>query len=709
MTLPDGRLFHACPKFRLRAVPALSATGFPGRTSPNYLAFYGNTAPARPVLTGKANQEANPSLTGPASRQRTIIHLEADMSFFHTGRRPYRPLAGGLALMMLGAVPAYAQLLEPDQQPHLLNYGPAIPNANFPQWYVDRTGLALELCTAKNDILNLCLYDPPIAANTHSQTTGFGAEAFWWITEANIPTTTGDALLVMAVEAAFNTEEPIAGDEFAFGRIRIRIDTPGPGKYLVKHPFGEEIFEVTDADGINSTLDIGTFNPDYSGPLKSRIGAFLTWDPAVAPAAPAGYIGDPNTPHRITGSPYNYNKFRVELIEGTLPAGGLDGQGNNFIETDLFAVSGKIYNGTVPTPLASRRVTYDGDRLEVLVTSAPTATVTATYDTATGSTTVPLVGDGKGYFYVSTKATMPPDVTVKAVKNGNTESSMVSPVIDIVQITDARYDPMTARMTVTAKSSMPDATLTVEPFGTPVPSNLTAVVDHLPVPPGRVKVKSSLGGEESRYVIITSESLPGDSGGGTGGGTTPPPSTGTPPTALPDIASTQVNTPVVVNVLANDSDTDGLDPASITIVTQPDPAKGSVGLIDVAGIQVIPANGYRGSEPITLSYTVKDRAGTPSSPATVTVNIIAEQITVAQAEYRSSKGNWRIRGTSNATVGNTISAYFGTTLIGSATVDAIGDWDIRTTNSPAPAAGAVMTIKSSKGTTVTPVPYTTRR
>ena len=70
--------------------------------------------------------------------------------------------------------------------------------------------------------------------------------------------------------------------------------------------------------------------------LKGKIGVFLKWDPAVAPLAPIGYLGDPNVPHRVVGSPTGNNIFRV--------AGpNIGGSGINTIQTNLFAVSGKLY------------------------------------------------------------------------------------------------------------------------------------------------------------------------------------------------------------------------------------------------------------------------------------------------------------------------------------------------------------------------------
>lgn len=605
-------------------------------------------------------------------------------------------LATAAVFSLTGA--ASAQLLEPDQVPHLDSYGGKYGDSTFPVWYSDRAGVALELCTANNDLIGACIYDPVIAGNTFSQSIGFGAEAFWWAADTSMPFGTGTASLVLAVEAAFANEDPVPKDEFTFGRVRMRIDVPEAGTYKVTYPFGEETFTV-DAPGIkaiNTTMDTGTFSGDNSGPLKSKIGAFLVWDGG----APPGYVGDGATPHTVTGSPYDFNKFRVEKVGGGPSA-----------ETNLFVVSGKRWSGQIETPLAKRRVTYDGYRLEVLASSAPNATVTATYNGITN----PLVSDGKGFFYLATPVTpMPKTVLVKAAQSGNAANSFESNVVDIVNVTEAVYDPDLKVLKVNGVSSMsnpvdgsPKAALRVEPFGSAIPSDMRAEIGGINVPPARVRVTSSYGGSELKIVTINNSSpaappVPG---------TTPAPQpTESAPVTSPDNALTQINTNVVVDVLANDSDPDGLNPASIVIQPPPDAAKATIGLIDIAGIQVKPAADYGGANgPITFKYTVADTKGNRSQPTDVTVNIIAETINTTQAEYRSGDRSWRIRGTTNAISNNTITAALNGTTLGSAVVDAAGAFDIRVTNAAAPASGAVLSLKSSKGTTVPTVGYTTRR
>src|SRR4029077_6196949 len=72
---------------------------------------------------------------------------------------------------------------------------------------------------------------------------------------------------------------------------------------------------------------------NFQGPLASPIGPWVVWD-ATTPAPPAGFIGDPNVLHTVTGSPCGQNFFRIE--GPGLPAGGL--------ETNLFAVQGQKIN-----------------------------------------------------------------------------------------------------------------------------------------------------------------------------------------------------------------------------------------------------------------------------------------------------------------------------------------------------------------------------
>ncbi len=94
----------------------------------------------------------------------------------------------------------------------------------------------------------------------------------------------------------------------------------------------------------------------------------------------------------------------------------------------------------------------------------------------------------------------------------------------------------------------------------------------------------------------------------------------TAPMAANDSVTTASGTPVVIYVLANDSDPDGdtLDRTKLAITSAP--AHGGVAINKTTGgITYTPAAGYNG--PDSFAYTVKDIRGATSNPATVTINV----------------------------------------------------------------------------------------
>ena len=78
-----------------------------------------------------------------------------------------------------------------------------------------------------------------------------------------------------------------------------------------------------------------------------------------------------------------------------------------------------------------------------------------------------------------------------------------------------------------------------------------------------------------------------------------------PPVANDDIATTPEDTPVDVDVVANDTDADG-DTLALTAVTQPIPANGTVTIVG-GKARVVPNANFNGS--ITFGYTVSDGHG----------------------------------------------------------------------------------------------------
>src|SRR3954453_10267719 len=203
--------------------------------------------------------------------------------------------------------------------PSLAQVG-AVAKNGFPAWYKDGNGTRLEACLDAGD--PLCIMGalpPPDQPVTPDDVQGnFPDEFFYQASDAgldnvgaNVGTAAkprfGKASLVASLEGAFaNAQAP--GEKMVFPRLRLRV-TDGlqsNANYLFVHPYGERTIK-TDTNGTDLfvTEDIGTIAGKFDDALKGRIAPFLKWDDSVAPAAPEGYIGDPNVDHPITGGVNN--------------------------------------------------------------------------------------------------------------------------------------------------------------------------------------------------------------------------------------------------------------------------------------------------------------------------------------------------------------------------------------------------------------------
>jgi hypothetical protein len=224
----------------------------------------------------------------------------------------------------------------------LSGVGPADAGGHgYPLWYEDANGLRLDLCLEGPPNCLEGLVNPNLPATVDNMPD----ESFWWAAEAQMTLPTGgDALLVLAQEAAWINEVPEAGQNMSFARVRVRVTGLTAGEtYTVTHPYGTDTFVAADAvRNINFTEDIGCAAApcDFGAALGGRIGPFLTWNPAQAPAPPAGYIGNPNVGHTVVGSPFGTNFFR--LTGPGLGAGG--------VQTNDFFVQGKLATGAQSTP-----------------------------------------------------------------------------------------------------------------------------------------------------------------------------------------------------------------------------------------------------------------------------------------------------------------------------------------------------------------------
>ena len=220
--------------------------------------------------------------------------------------------------------------------------------------------------------LELCLDDPlcPVVGELPDPTRGlsfpdnFPDESFWWSGEAELDLPNGRARLILALEAAFDSLTVQDDHQVAFGRIRVRMDDMVPlATYEIVHPYGVIRATADDGGRVFYTEDTGCMTGPcgFDRLLAQPVGPVLRW---TGTDAPAGYVGDPATPHTVVGSPYDTNEFIVHQVT--------DGEGvtleNPVLvgETDQFTVQGKQPG---PGAIASWQTGSFDRQLDVTLTS----------------------------------------------------------------------------------------------------------------------------------------------------------------------------------------------------------------------------------------------------------------------------------------------------------------------------------------------------
>ena len=439
----------------------------------------------------------------------------------------HRPIPHPLAVAIFAGMlqlPAQAALNAVDPGPYNLG------NGNFAGWYQDSHGRTLDLCLTKavssraagapGAPAYMCTLLPTPGVFDDTQPiafpTNFPDEAFWFTADAAIVDAARgiDLSYGTAIEAAFAAEEPVEGDQVSFARVRIRVDVPTAGTYVVTHPYGVDVFDVP-AGGrraINMTRDIGIAGAgDFTGALKGDVGPFLRSVNGPYTGGSERFIGDPNLEERVTGSPFNTNFVRIE------GPGGID------LRTELFSISGKLSNVALPTPLMPLRTTYsrrteNGDlraQQDVFVMAPPPpATVTLTSQTPNLSLTE---ANGTGAWYaqsvlnpaVPTTLVLTADNSVAIPTSSLTTANL--PLTDLVTITQAEYRLSTGQLTLAASTS--DETsppvLTAHTANGTLIGNLsgngavkTLSTTLSPIPPAKVQVTSANGGSDSEDVVL---------------------------------------------------------------------------------------------------------------------------------------------------------------------------------------------------------------
>ncbi|WP_455921031.1 hypothetical protein [Pseudomonas putida] len=425
---------------------------------------------------------------------------------------------------------ARAALFDVDRGPY------QAANGFFAAWYQDTHGRTLDLCLSKAvssrvagtpgapSYMCSLIPTPGVFDDTKPIVfpTNFPDEAFWFTADATVVDAARGINLSYgsAIEAAFSEELPVDGDQTSFARIRIRVDVPTAGTYIITHPYGVEAFTVTTPGrrAINMTRDIGISTPkEYTGTLQGDIGPFLRsvngpyteTNPQTGTAE--RFVGDPNLTEAATGSPFNTNFVRIE------GPGGID------LRTTLFAISGKLSTVVRPTPLITQRGTYSrraGTSAPIaqqdVFVQAPPQPGTVTLDSnspplALGETTA----TGNWYGQSATNPSLPSVLQLTADNHlaiaTSTPTTLGMPLTDLVIIQRAEYSLATGQLTVVAstsdETSPPALTATTESGAAIGALGGDGAVKTLatsisPIPPAKVRVTSSNGGTDLEEVVI---------------------------------------------------------------------------------------------------------------------------------------------------------------------------------------------------------------
>ena len=246
----------------------------------------------------------------------------------------------------------------------------------------------------------------------------------------------------------------------------------------------------------------------------------------------------------------------------------------------------------------------DGDPLSIVSVTAPSsgsATIIGNMVTYTAAVPFPgtatfdyTISDGQGGTATAT-------VTVNASVNPNQPP--------VANDDNVAIDPaLPSTIDVLANDFDPEGDpLTIISVGTPATGTAVIAGNEILYTAG-----STFPGNDAFTYTIS------DGNGGTASATvrvTGPPAPNQPPVASDDAAITDLGLPVVINVLANDSDPDG-DPLLVIATSQPDN-----GLVSFNNKTVTysPNGGFSGADAFT--YTISDgRGGTASAQVVVTVN-----------------------------------------------------------------------------------------
>ena len=301
-----------------------------------------------------------------------------------------------LSIAAMGAVPSAFAVLD--------RAGPVDPVHGFPQWYSDKSGVALELCVNNNAAVlaaggcAVLPAAPPAGVLTVPEVFpgNWSLEHFYTLASVKLGTAgldrvtglpisgAGNLTVNMGLEGSFASGAPTPGGQIVFNRWRIQHTnvactgnytyyTPNNAPQTFSGAAGGKVFETSD-------VGIGTF----TGPLLGTTGPFLQWSAtpggAVKPAfigpdgkryiSDYGALGTPVTgsdlpnPLRASTKAWIPNEIKAMpfsnymLVEGPGVATGNCALTEAVYTTTGFQLFGRYFDGAIPAATQVDRATY---------------------------------------------------------------------------------------------------------------------------------------------------------------------------------------------------------------------------------------------------------------------------------------------------------------------------------------------------------------
>ena len=577
--------------------------------------------------------------------------------------------------------------------------GPVNSTNGFPAWYEDANGVRIEPCLDQfNPFCGFLPGDVPDPTAPIDFPGNFPGENFYSLVSSTLALPGGGrAVLTLGLEATFANGDPIAGDQVVFARTRVTVRGAAPNTTLTfKHPYGELTID-TDATGAGKiTQDITPTIGNFATPLAGNFGPFLKWDPAVAPAAPAGYLGDPAQEHPVTGG-LNGNVFSMTTPPG-FPTTGV-------LSTNLFTLSGKIATNT---GVQGTYAKVNGNFVDVFATSRGTQ-IQITGDPARYDTT-PMTNDpGTELHYARLQlkpgATVPTQIQIKNLGDSPVAVSTVN-VADI-SISEAVYNGTQLTVLATGSGSL-------KVTGIPGPGTLISGDEtqfNVTAPPPIVTVTN---GTASATLPVTV----------TGGNATPPGELPVPPqTPGPPVVDQTPDNPASPLAVTIKAPAATLPGGSVTLDATG--SNGDLAWTQVSGPAVTIVNGTSITPTVTLPFFAKiadtapvttwqpitlkltaSRAGASTVTQTITIPVKTDIIT--PGNFRQTAGKeLRIAGDAlvdgagtTATPQSSVNVYAVIggvmTKLGTSPVDTLGAFDLRLKPGPTATVTQVI-IQSTRG------------